>query len=342
MSSSSVPIGDERRPAIKSAGMRGAATTRLGPLPWQGGVRDVLAATGLFSERAVDCAEVVPVTGGLTNHSYRITVGTERYVLRMPGAGTGAHIDRKQEAHNARAAARIGIAPEVLHANPRTGIALVRCIDGGRALDEAAFRDPATLDGAVELLARLHRSGAHFRGEMVLFPRLDQYCRLCERRRPDLLAPLEGLRHRARGLREWLEGTREPRRPCHIDPAPSNFMRSADSPPRLYLLDWEFSARCEPAWDLADFSAEAALSEAQDRHLLCCYYGTAGPEREDRFLAYKGLLHLLAATWAALRVAHGDEEPGVRRLIEKRAAESERVLDLAGAPPLPRTLSRSP
>ena len=322
--------------------MQGAATTRVGPLPWQGGVRDVLAAIGLFSERAVDCAEVVAMTGGLTNYSYRITVGTERYVLRMPGPGTGAYIDRKQEAHNARAAARIGIAPEVLHADPRTGIALVRCIEGGRTLDEAAFRDPGTLEGAVELLARLHRSGADFRGEMVLFPKLDQYWRLCEGRRPDLLAPLEGLRHRARGLREWLEGSREPRRPCHIDPAPSNFMHSADSPPRLYLLDWEFSARCEPDWDLADFSAEAALSEAQDRHLLSCYYGTVGPEREDRFLAYKGLLHLLAAAWAALRVADGDEEPGVSRLIEERAAESERVLDLAGAPASPRTRSRSP
>ena len=299
-------------------------------------VREILAATGRFIAEALEGAVLAPAVGGLTNHSYHVSVGAGRYVLRMPGAGTRAYIDRAQEAHNARAAARLGIAPEVLHSDPETGVALVRCIDGGRALDERAFRDSATLEGAVELLARLHRSGADFRGEMALFPKLDQYFRLCcARRRPELLAPLQGLRRRAQRLGTWLEGAREAHRPCHIDPAPSNFMRAAGASPRLYLLDWEFSACCEPVWDLACLSAEAALCEAQDRHLLACYYGRAGARREDRFVAYKGLLHLLTAAWAALRVADGDEAPGVRRLIAERAAESERTLDS-----LPESLAR--
>ena len=308
------------------------ATLRAEPAVSPPGVREVLAATGLFRPRALAAATIEAVEGGLTNRSFGVTIDSERYVLRLPGVGTAAYIDRAQEAHNARAAARLGIAPEVIHADPRTGVALSRRIEGGRALHGAAFRDPALLERAVALLARLHRSGADFRGEMALFPKLDQYFRLCGRRRPDLLAPLEGVRRRARALRAWIEDTREPACPSHIDPAPSNFLLVAGVSPRLYLLDWEFSARCEPLWDLAYLSADAALSEAQDDRLLSCYYGRAEPERRHRFVVYKGLLHLLTAAWAALRVADGDEEPGVRRLIAERGAESERLLDRAAGP----------
>ena len=309
--------------------------------PFRPAAQDALAATGLFSARSLAEAGIEPVEGGLTNHSFHVAVDEGRYVLRMPGAGTGAYIDRAQEAHNARAAARLGIAPDLVYSDPRSGVALTRRIEGGRVLDSHAFRDPATLERAVGLLARLHRSGADFRGEVSLFESLGRYYRLCERR-PDLLEPLEGARRRAQGLQCWIERTKEPQRPCHIDPAPSNFMLGAGAPPRLYLLDWEFSARCEPIWDLAYLSADAALSEAQDAHLLSCYHGRAGAEDEDRFLAYKGWVELLIAAWAAVRVADGDEAPGVRRLLLERAASAERILEPLTGLARSRMRSRSP
>ena len=309
--------------------------------PFRHAARDALAETGLFTSRSLAAAGIEPVEGGMTNSSYYVAVGEGRYVLRMPGAGTGAYVDRAQEAHNARAAARLGIAPDVVYSDPCSGVALTRRIEGGRALDRDAFRESATLERAVGLLARLHRSGADFRGEVSLFESLGRYYRLCERR-PDLLEPLEGARRRAQGLRSWIESTREPHRPCHIDPAPSNFMLREGAPPRLYLLDWEFSARCEPVWDLAYLSADAALSEAQDAHLLSCYHGRAGAEDEDRFLAHKGVLELLIAAWAAVRIADGDEAPGVRRLLLERAAMAERNLEPLTGVARSRARPRSP
>ena len=309
--------------------------------PFRHAAQDALAATGLFSARSLAEAGIEPVEGGLTNHSFHIAVGEGRYVLRMPGAGTDAYIDRAQEAHNARAAARLGIAPDLVYSDPRSGVALTRRIDGGRVLDEHAFSDPATLERAVGLLARLHRSDADFRGEVSLFESLGRYYRLCERR-PDLLEPLEGARRRAQRLQSWIESAREPHRPCHIDPAPSNFMLGEGAPPRLYLLDWEFSARCEPIWDLAYLSADAALSEAQEAHLLSCYHGRAGAEDEDRFLAYKGILELLIAAWAALRIADGDEDPAVRGLLTERAAMAEQILESLTGGARSRVRSRSP
>ena len=299
--------------------------------PMKRKVIEALEASGRFGTAAL-CRAVIEPAGGLTNRSYRVTIGSERYVLRLPGPGTGAYIDRQQEAHNAGAAARLGLAPQVMYADPRRGIQLVRYLEGGRALDARAFRDPAILEQAVGLLARLHRSGVVFRGEMAFFPKLAQYCRITEHRRPELLAPLAAPRHRAENLRRWIENGAEAPCPGHVDPAPSNFMRIEDAERRLYLLDWEYSARCEPMWDLADLSAEAGLSEEQDAHLLSCYYGRVGPEREDRFVAWKGLLHLLAAAWAAARLATDGDDADFRHLLAERAARAAQILESAPGP----------
>jgi len=56
--------------------------------------------------------------GGLTNRVWRL--GDK--VLRLPGAGTEAYIDRSHEATAARLAAAAGVSPPVLHADPETGL----------------------------------------------------------------------------------------------------------------------------------------------------------------------------------------------------------------------------
>ena len=56
--------------------------------------------------------------GGLTNRVYRVGDA----VLRLPGAGTEAYIDRAAEAVAARVAADAGVSPAVLHADAASGV----------------------------------------------------------------------------------------------------------------------------------------------------------------------------------------------------------------------------
>ena len=295
-------------------------------------VLEALAATALFDDDQLGRAEIEPASG-LTNRSYRVVIDDGQYMLRLPGPGTEAYIDRVQEVHNASVAADVGIAPEVLFANPQRGIQLARFVDDARTLDAEALRDPATLDGCVQVLARLHRSARPFRGEMALFPKLDQYLRLACQRGPNERPRLDALRRRAEGLRLRFEAQAEPPCPCHIDPTPANFLMTAPPEPRLYLVDWEYSASCEPTWDLADLAAEAEFSEEQDARLLSCYYGRVTAEHEDRFVLFKALLHLLAAAWGAAQRALGNDSPAVEALISFRTTEAERLLELILPPP---------
>ena len=101
--------------------------------------------------------------GGLTNRVYRVRAGGEALVLRIPGEGTEAYIDRAVEAVNARAAAAAGVSPEVLHVDPARGLMVTRYVEGADH-DAGAFRSlpgaPARGGGGVPPAARQRRAAS--------------------------------------------------------------------------------------------------------------------------------------------------------------------------------------
>src|ERR1700683_5856284 len=61
--------------------------------------------------------ERVPLSGGITNHNFRVTLGGEEYVVRVHGTGTKLRgIDRDSERLASSVAAELGIAPAVIAA----------------------------------------------------------------------------------------------------------------------------------------------------------------------------------------------------------------------------------
>ena len=84
---------------------------------------EVLAAMRLIpGHEGLDRLDEVTRLGGLTNRVYRVRAGgAGPVVLRIPGEGTEAYIDREVEAVNARALPAAGVSPEVLHVDPPAG-----------------------------------------------------------------------------------------------------------------------------------------------------------------------------------------------------------------------------
>jgi thiamine kinase-like enzyme len=241
-----------------------------------------------------------------TNRIFRIALGGEAFTLRLPGRGTERYIDRAAEAANARAANAIGLGAEIIFADPASGIMVTRFIEGAEPLSPARLKSPADLEAIVGLLRRLHASGLNFQGVMRLYPKMDEYLALAPA--PALLA----LRREGEKLRPLLEPGWGPPRPCHIDPAPHNFIVAEG---RRYLLDWEYSAMCEPLWDLAGLSIEGEFGEAQDRQMLMAYFGSAEPAWASRLYLYKIMLRLLAASWGAVQLADGNGPPEITDMV---------------------------
>src|SRR5262249_1336572 len=142
-----------------------------------------------------------------------------------------------------------------------------------------------------------------------------------------------------------IEPSWSPLRPCHIDPAPSNFIAAGR---RHFLLDWEYAAMCEPLWDLAGLSIEGHFDAAQDAAMLSHYFGALVPDPArawtSRLHLYRLMLRLVAASWGAVQIASGNGGWTAAELVDPLVALTAAEL---GSPDLGRhmeaaALSSSP
>jgi thiamine kinase-like enzyme len=261
---------------------------------------------------------------GLTNRSYRFSRPGEALVLRLPGPQSGDMVDRDHEAHNHALAASLGLAPPLLHSDPR-GLLVTRYVEGAAPLGAHAARDPAVVAAVGKLLARLHRSEVRFRGSRDPFENFDSYMSLAgDRADPDF----RRLRKAAEPVRIALTVAATEPAPSHIDPAPANILL-ADA--AMLLIDWEYSAMAAPSWDIAGFATEADL-DPDATALLLEGYGLAPTKREQaRIALWRLALDLLAGAWAQLRTT-SERSVDLERLRDERKARAAAALgnDLGG------------
>src|SRR5262249_11002745 len=123
--------------------------------------------------------------------------------------------------------------------------------------------------------------------------------------------------------------------PCHIDPSPANFLASGAAP-SIHLIDWEYAALGEPAWDLAGLSTEAGFGAAEDRALLAAYYGQPTAADIARFRLHRVLLRIVAASWAAAHAADAPEPESLIAMARQRVAEVHACMGAPAAQEPPR------
>ncbi len=240
--------------------------------------------------------------GGLTNRVYKVAAGNAAYVLRIAGEGTSDYIDRKVEAHNARAAAAAGVGAEVLFADESDGLMVTRYLDDCVTMSPALFRDrPGAPTRAAQALKRLHGSGQAFEFRFELFQMIDEYRTILRKR--DALLPYgyDVAVTEAQEAHKVLAKSPAPLAPCHCDPLSENFL---DDGTRMRIVDWEYSGMNDPIWDLGDVSVEAEFNDAQDQEMLAAYVGGEVPEALfGRMVVYKALCDLLWTLWGLIQHA---------------------------------------
>ncbi len=268
--------------------MPGAAEARL---------RAALARVPLFAGLSPGDLRIAPL-GGLTNASFRIDGPAGAFVLRLAGPGTDDYIDRAAEAANARLAARAGLAPEVLFADPRAGVLVTRFVEDARPMDAAALRRPGARGRAAAVLRRLHGMDGRFASAFDPFAAIARYETLAARRGVALpegfAAERDALRARFAAL------PAAPAVPCHGDPAPANIL---DDGARAWLIDFEYAGNFDALWDLAYLAAEAGLAGADRARLFHAYLDRPPTAAEaERLAFFARLAALLSAAWARVQV----------------------------------------
>ena len=246
--------------------------------------------------------------GGMTNLVFRVDApGQKPIVVRVAGAGTEEYINREAELINARAAARAGVAPQVLFSCPDEGLLVMECCENIVTLTPAGF---ASIEGspgrAGAALRQLHQSGEEFSGRFELFQMIDDYLDVLKLKGLEQLP--EGYHEvvkAAEPIKRALEDNPVPLAPSHCDPLCENFL---DDGTKMWIVDYEYGGMNDPMWDLGDLSVEGEFSPEMEHEMLVAYFGRSPSEAEfARVVIYKAMCDLLWTLWGLIQFA--DDNP---------------------------------
>ena len=259
--------------------------------------------------------------GGLTNLVFRVGDAC----VRLPGAGTEEYINRAHEAEAARAAADAGVSPEIIHADPETGIMATRFIDGAATMTPEGFRaDIGAVRRAGEAFRQLHSSGANFPFTFELFSMIDDYLAILSTKDVALPEGYHGVVSEAQTVRAALGLNPAKLVACHCDPLCENFLDTGD---RIFIVDWEYSGMNDPMWDLGDLSVEGGFDPAQDQVLLEAYSsGEPDPSDRARMIIYKAMCDLLWTLWGLIQLANGNPAEDFRTYADGRFARCKALM----------------
>jgi thiamine kinase-like enzyme len=260
--------------------------------------------------------------GGLTNMVYR----AGDVCLRIPGKGTEEYINRANEAVAAREAAKAGVSPEVLYADPETGRMATRFIAGAETMSPEKFKTrKGSAARAGEAFRKLHRSGAVFPFRFELFAMIDDYLKVLSTKDVALPAGYHDVVREAGSVRSALAAHPLPLVACHCDPLCENFL---DTGERMWIVDWEYSGMNDPLWDLGDLSVEGKFDAGQDEELMRAYFGgEARPAERGRIVIYKAMCDLLWTLWGLIQLANNNPVDDFRAYADGRFARCRALME---------------
>ena len=241
---------------------------------------------------------------GLTNINYLVDTGSERVVVRLPGAGTSEYIDRAAEAVAARSAAIARVNAELLFFDASDGLMVTRFVDGAVTMNTERFRDLGAVARAGQAFRRLHTTATPFANDFALFAMIDDYKRLLADKGATLPDGYADAEVQAAATRRALQATARPLVPSHCDPLCENFL---DTGATMVIIDYEYAGNNDPMWDLGDLSVEGCFGPEQDAALLHAYFDAEPPAHEvARMVAYKAMCDLLWTLWGVIQHANGN------------------------------------
>jgi thiamine kinase-like enzyme len=279
-------------------------SARLDEEPLRGDLADELTDTlQRVPETAGRELTFVPLSGGITNRNFLITLAGEadRYVIRL--AGNDTHllgISREVEHAATVAAAGVGVGPEVVAFIRPEGYLVTRFIVGTPVSLEQVH-DPATLARVADSIRRIH-GGPAIPGLFVPLRVVEAYRALAAARGVPDPTGWEAAHAAGRRIERALLDAPLPLHPCHNDLLNANFI---DDTERIRIVDWEYAGMGDPFFDLGNFSINHELTADEDAALLSAYdqVDVPDPARLARVALMRVVSDFREAMWGVLQQA---------------------------------------
>ena len=236
----------------------------------------------------------MPLSGGITNHNFKVEVDGEAFVLRMCGAQTSLlGIDREVEYDASLRAAEVGLGPEVAGFYAAESWLVTRFIDG-RPIPPEGMRQPETIRRVAAALRKFH-DAAPIAGRFDAHAVVETYRSEAEVRGVAIPAAYEA----AHTISERIRSVRgpQPLAPCHNDLLNANFLDDG----QIRIVDWEYAGMGDRFFDLANLSVNHDFGAAEDQVLLSAYFGEASEAALGSLAMMKFMSDFREAMWGVLQ-----------------------------------------
>lgn len=240
---------------------------------------------------------IQPLTGGLTNPNYKVTVDGVPYFVRVPGESSALlAIDRQNEYYNTRAAAEAGVGPVVHYYLPEFHAMVLEFLPG-KTMSNASLNAPGMPALAARAIRSLHQ-GPRFLTDFNMFRLTEYYLRLCEER--DIPIP-EGYPARLATIKRIEQAVSVhplPTVPCNNDLLAENYIFDGE---RLRIIDYEYSGNNDPCFELGNTCQELQYDESHIAEVCAEYFGSPRADMIARMKLNMVMSDVGWALWAAIQ-----------------------------------------
>lgn len=241
--------------------------------------------------------ESQPLSGGLTNTNYKVTVDGTPYFVRVPGASTELlAVDRQNEYENSKAAALAGVGPKVIHYLPEEKVMVLEFIFG-KTMSNESLQAPGMPTRIAQSLKMLH-AGPRFYSDFNMFRLTEFYLNIVKEH--DVKIP-EGYYDRMPTVNRIEQATLVnplPTVPCNNDLLAENYI---DDGKMLRLIDFEYSGNNDPCFELGNTCQELKYDEARIVELCEAYFGKATASKLARMKLNMIMSDVGWTLWAAIQ-----------------------------------------
>lgn len=242
---------------------------------------------------------------GMTNRSFLFDFRDNRYIMRIPGEGTGKLINRKQEYDIYQVIKNYDVCDEIVYINPQNGYKITRYLQSARTCNPNHFEDVCK---CMKKLREFHNLELKVNHTFDLFAQIEFYESLWNGEK-SYFKDYEETKQHVLELRSYIEKQDKHWVLTHIDAVPDNFLFvPGKEGEKILLIDWEYAGMQDACVDIAMFAIYAMYNREQVEKLIDAYYiEGCGKAVRKKIYCYIAVCGLLWSNWCEYKRQLGIE-----------------------------------
>ena len=248
---------------------------------------------------------IVILKKGMTNRSFLFECRGKKYIMRIPGEGTGQLINRHQEAAVYQAVNGKHICDDVVYLNPENGFKITVFLEGARVCNP---KDADDVQKCMSFLRAFHEMKQTVPYEFDIFAKIEFYESLW-RGTASVYPDYQMVKKNVFSLKPYIDAHAEEKLLTHMDAVSDNFLffQKGDKED-IRLIDWEYAGMQDSHADIAMFCIYALYDRSHVDMLIAAYF-PEGCRRSIRIkiYCYIAACGLLWSNWCEYKAKLGVE-----------------------------------